>query len=196
MDRSELGEIKQHIQSWNCGEKEALNELVPVLYRELRKLAAAYLRRERPDHTLQTTALVHEAYLRLAEQASTGCQGRTHFFAIAAHLMRQILVDHARHRNAAKRGSGNRVPLDEAKEIMSEQQEVDLIGLDRALEKLAELDPRQSRIVEMRFFAGLTEDEIAEVLGVAPITVKRDWRAAKALLYRELGGSARSDLQT
>jgi RNA polymerase sigma factor (TIGR02999 family) len=190
MDQPDLGEITQRLQSWNCGEKQALNELIPVVYRELRKLAAAYLRRERPDHTLQTTALVHEAYLRLADQTPVACQGRTHFFAIAAHLMRQILVDHARERKAAKRGGGNKVALEEAHGLVSPGQEVDLIELDRALDKLAEFDLRQSRIVEMRFFAGLTEDEIAEVLGVAPITVKRDWRIARALLYKQLGGTA------
>uniref|UniRef100_Q028D8 RNA polymerase, sigma-24 subunit, ECF subfamily n=1 Tax=Solibacter usitatus (strain Ellin6076) TaxID=234267 RepID=Q028D8_SOLUE len=164
----------------------ALNELVPLVYSELRKIASGYLRRERPDHTLRTTALVHEAYIRLANQTHLECQGRTHFYAIAAHLMRQILVDHARERNAVKRGGGNKVALEEADAALSEGRAVDLIQLDHALDKLAELDPRQSRIVEMRFFAGLTEDEIAEVLGIAPVTVKRDWRAAKLLLFKLL----------
>uniref|UniRef100_Q01P93 RNA polymerase, sigma-24 subunit, ECF subfamily n=1 Tax=Solibacter usitatus (strain Ellin6076) TaxID=234267 RepID=Q01P93_SOLUE len=186
MPRADLREITQRLQFWNCGEKQALNELVPLVYSELRKIASGYLRRERPDHTLRTTALVHEAYIRLANQTHLECQGRTHFYAIAAHLMRQILVDHARERNAVKRGGGNKVALEEADAALSEGRAVDLIQLDHALDKLAELDPRQSRIVEMRFFAGLTEDEIAEVLGIAPVTVKRDWRAAKLLLFKLL----------
>ena len=187
MAHSDLGEITRRLQSWNGGEKEALNELVPVVYGELRKIAAAYLRRERPGHTLQPTALVHEAYLRLAGQV-VRCEGRTHFFAIAAHLMRQILVDYARQHRAAKRGGGNKVALDEAAAAGEAPVELDLIALDQALDKLAQLDPRQGRIVEMRFFGGLTEDEIAEVLEVSPITVKRDWRMAKTMLYAQLGG--------
>jgi RNA polymerase sigma factor (TIGR02999 family) len=189
MDQPELGEVTRLLQLWNCGEKEALNELVPVVYRELRALAAAYLRRERPDHTLQPTALVHEAYMRIVDQATVDWQSRTQFFAIAAHLMRQILVDHARQHRAAKRGGGNKVALDEAAAV-GEQRGLDLIALDQALDKLAGLDVRQGRIVEMRFFGGLTEDDIAEVLGVSAITVKRDWRMAKTFLLYQLGAGA------
>jgi RNA polymerase sigma factor (TIGR02999 family) len=150
--------------------------------------AAACLRRERRDHTLQPTALVHEAYLRLVDQAQVECQNRAQFFAIAANLMRQILVDHARRHRAAKRGGGNnKVALDEAVG-MAVRQEVDLLALDEALGDLARIDPRQGRVVELRFFGGLTEDEIAGLLEVSPITVKRDWRIARAVLHHQLGG--------
>jgi RNA polymerase sigma factor (TIGR02999 family) len=175
------------LQSWSCGEKNALNELVPIIHCELRGLAAACLRRERREHTLQPTALVHEAYLRLVDQTEVQCRNRAHFFAIAANLMRQILVDHARHRLAAKRGGGNNVAIEEAAEI-AYRQDVDLLALDEALGDLARLDPRQSRVVELRFFGGLTENEIAGVLHVSPITVKRDWRMARAVLHHQLGG--------
>jgi RNA polymerase sigma factor (TIGR02999 family) len=159
---------------------------VPFVYRELRGLAAAYIRRERKDHTLQATALVHEAYLRLVDQTQVESPSRAQFFAIAANLMRQILVNHAKRHQAAKRGSGNKVALDENVAVV-QQRGVDLIALDSALDKLAQLDPRQSRIVELRFFGGLTEEEIADVLGVSAITVKRDWRIARAVLHRQLG---------
>jgi RNA polymerase sigma factor (TIGR02999 family) len=187
MPKSEAGEVTRLLQSWSGGEKEALNELVPIVQKELRGLAAAYLRRERRDHTLQPTALVHEAYLRLVDQTQAQCRNRAQFFAIAANLMRQILVDHARHHLAAKRGGGNKVALEEAAGV-AQRQEVDILALDEALGKLALLDPRQSQVVELRFFAGLTEDEIANLLDVAPITIKRDWRMARAVLHHELGG--------
>ena len=185
------GEITRLLQSWSCGEKEALNELVPIIHRELRGLAAACLRRERREHTLQPTALVHEAYLRLVDQTQVQCQNRAQFFAIAANLMRQILVDHARHHLAAKRGGGNKVALEEALGV-AQRQELDIVALDEALGKLAQLDPRQCRVVELRFFGGLTEEEIAEVLGVSAITVKRDWRIARAYLHRRLGAGVMS----
>jgi len=188
MATSEPGDVTRLLQSWNCGEKAALDSLVPLVYRELRKLASAYLHRERSDHTLQPTALVHEVYLRLVDQSAAECRSRTHFYAIAANLMRQILVDHARYRRAAKRG-GEKVVIDEASGAV-QPREMDLIALDEALDRLAELDPRQSRIVELRFFGGLTEDEIAEVLGVSPITVKRDWRMARAVLQKEVRGGS------
>jgi RNA polymerase sigma factor (TIGR02999 family) len=187
MSRPEPGEVTRLLQSWSCGEKQALNELVPIIQSELRALAAACLRRERRDHTLQPTALVHEAYLRLVDQSQVQCQNRAQFFAIAANLIRQILVDHARHHRAAKRGGGNKVAIDEAAGV-AQREEVDLVALDQALEDLARLDPRQSRVVELRFFGGLTEDEVAEVLDVSPITVKRDWRMARAVLHHQLGG--------
>jgi RNA polymerase sigma factor (TIGR02999 family) len=185
MPAAEPGDVTRLLHNWSDGDKEALNQLVPLIYRELRSLAAAYLRRERRDHTLQPTALVHEAFLRLIGQTHIDCRNRAQFFGIAANLMRQILVNHARRHGAAKRAGGNRVTLDDA--IVVTQPRADgLIALDDALEKLALLDPRQSRIVELRFFGGLTEDEIAEIVGVSPFTVKRDWRIARAVLYEEL----------
>ena len=188
MAQPEPGDVTRLLQSWSGGDKLALSKLVPFVYRELRGLAAAYLRRERRDHTLQATGLVHEAYLRLVDQTQVESRNRTQFFAIASNLMRQILVNHARHHRAAKRGGGNKVPLEgtEAAGVV-EQRSVDFMALDEALKKLTELDPRQGRIVELRFFGGLTEDEIAEVLGVSAITVKRDWRIARAVLHRQLG---------
>jgi RNA polymerase sigma factor (TIGR02999 family) len=182
----EAGDVTRLLQSWSGGDKGALEELVPFVYRELRSLAAAYIRRERRDHTLQPTALVHEAYLRLVDQTQVASPSRAQFFGIAANLMRQILVNHARHHGAAKRGGGNRVALEEGATVV-QQRPVDFVALDEALDKLAQLDPRQSRIVELRFFGGLTEDEIAEVLDVSAITVKRDWRIARAVLHRQLG---------
>jgi RNA polymerase sigma factor (TIGR02999 family) len=148
----------------------------------LRGLAAAYIRRERSDHTLQPTALVHEAYMRLVDQTKVESPSRAQFFGIAANLMRQILVNHARHHRAAKRGGGNKVALEEFAGA-TPARGVDFLALDEALDKLAQLNPRQSRIVELRFFGGLTEEEIAEVLEVSAITVKRDWRVARAFLH-------------
>lgn len=187
MTKLESGDVTRLLQSWSGGDREALNELVPIIHGELRRLAAASLRRERRDHTLQPTALLHEAYLRLVDQTQVQCQNRAQFFAIAANLMRQILVDHARRHRAAKRGSGNKVALEAAAGVIL-QQHVDLVALDEALGDLARLDPRQSRVVELRFFGGLTEAEIADLLDVSPITVKRDWRIARAVLHYQLGG--------
>jgi len=187
MSQAEPGNVTRLLVSWSGGDQNALNEVVPLVYRELRRLAAAYLRRERREHTLQPTALVHEAYLRLVDQTSVDCRTRTQFFGIAANLMRQILVNHAKRRQAAKRSGGNRVPLDQAAEL-AQQHDASLLALDGALEKLAILDARQSRIVELRFFGGLTEDEIAEIVGVSPFTVRRDWRIARTVLSEELSG--------
>ena len=156
-----------------------------VVYDELRRLAQRHLRSERPDHSLTPTALVHEAYLKLVDQRRVQWNNRAHFFAIAAHLMRRILVDHARARAAAKRDWSITVALDEADTIASPM-DFDLVALDTALDKLGRVDARQSQLVELRFFAGLTVEEIAAVLGVAPITVKRDWAHARAWLFREL----------
>jgi len=157
-----------------------------VVYDELRRLASSYMRHERSDHTLQTTALVHEAYLKLVKQSDSPLQNRVHFFAVAAQVMRHILVDHARTRHALKRGAGAiRVTLDETA-LVTEERAEELLALDEALEKLAEFDRRRCEIVEMRYFGGLTVEEIADVLKVHPNTVKRDWRAAKAWLYAEL----------
>ena len=190
MEKSDAGEVTRLLVSWSGGNQGALDELVPVVYRELRRMAAGYLRRERAGHTLQPTALVHDAYLHLIDQKIADCRTRAQFFAIAANLMRQILVDHAKRHKALKRGGGNQVALDEAAGAVQPQPQIDLVALNEALEKLAEVDPRQSRIVELRFFGGLTEDEVAEVLGVSPITVKRDWRIAKAVLSTQLGAGA------
>ena len=187
MAQPDPGNITRLLNAWSGGEKGALEELVPYVYGELRGLAAAYLRRERPDHTLQPTALVHEAYLRLIDQTHIEIDSRAHFFAIAARLIREILVNHARRHKAAKRGHGNKVTLELA-EVSVPEPEVDLLALNEALEKLAALDPRQCRVVELRFFGGLTEEEIAGVLGVSPITVKREWRTARAMLHTELCG--------
>lgn len=194
MGQADRGDVTRLLQSWSDGDKGALGELVPLVYRELRSLAAAYIRRERRDHTLQPTALVHEAYLRLVDQTRVASPSRAQFFGIAANLMRQILVNHAKHRGAAKRGGGNKVSLEEGAATV-QQRGVDLIALDAALDKLARLDPRQGRVVELRFFGGLTEDEIAEMLGVSAITVKRDWRIARAELHRELGGDAAAGVE-
>ena len=172
------------LHAWRDGNGEALDELMPVVYAELRHLASRYLHGERPNHTLQATALVNEAYLRLVDQRHVQWQNRAHFFGIAARIMRHILVDHARKCQAAKRGGGKtRVSFDEA---LGATRDVDLVALDEALQRLAALNARQSQIVELRFFGGLTIKEAAEVLRVSPATVKNDWTAAKARLYQEL----------
>jgi len=164
---------------------------MPLVYSELRRLAHYYLQRERSDHTLQSTALVHEAFLRLAGQNPPQWQNRAHFFGIAAHVMRQILVEYARAHGAAKRGGANscKLTLDEALDL-PKQVDVDVIALDTALDRLSELDPQQSRIVELRFFAGLTIEDTSEVMGISPATVKRDWTSARAWLHREIARSA------
>lgn len=184
-------DVTQLLVNWSNGDQAALEELTPLVYGELRRLASRYLRRERPDHTLQSTALVHEAYMRLIDQRSVRWQNRAHFFGVAAQLIRRILVDHARSRMAAKRGSAVcKLSLDEAIETPGAR-DLDLAALDDALTALATIDPQQSRIVELRFFTGLSIDETAEVLHISPATVKRDWTTAKAWLFREIsrGGS-------
>src|SRR5215203_1992910 len=175
--------------AWSSGDEGARSRLIDAVYGELRRLARGYLQRERTDHSLAPTALVHEAYLKLVDQRRVQWQNRSQFFAIAAHLMRRILVDHARSHHAQKRGSGGKVPLGDH-DIGFEALNVDVVALDVALQQLATTYPRQSRLVELRFFGGLTVDEIAAVLDVAPIIVKRDWALAKAWLYRELQGQA------
>jgi len=183
---SSKGEITELLRNWRGGDKAAMDKLLPIVYDELRRLAASFFRRERLNHTLQATALVHEAYMRLVDQSRVGWENRAHFFGSAARLMRQILVDHARSHNAAKRGGGEiKVSLAEDMALAGPR-ELDLIALDVALDELAALDEQQSRIVEMRFFGGLSIEETAEVLGVAPATVKRDWNTAKAWLYRRM----------
>jgi RNA polymerase sigma factor (TIGR02999 family) len=183
---STVQDVTQLLVNWSNGDKEALEDLTPLVYAELRRLANRYLRRERPDHTLQSTALVHEAYLRLIDSNNVQWQNRAHFFAVSAQLIRHILIDHARARQAEKRGSGGlKLSLDEAIATPGEK-DMDLVALDDALKDLAKIDPEQSRIVELRFFAGLSIEETAEVVGVSPATVKREWTTAKAWLAREI----------
>ena len=170
------------------GNADAGPRLIPLVYEELRRMADRYMRRERSDHTLQTTALVHEAYLKLVDQHSVTWQSRAHFFGVAAQVMRRVLVDHARGHIREKRGGGVvPVSLDEAMVISPERSE-EFLELDRALDRLAALDSRQAKIVELRFFGGLTVEETAEILGISPKTVKRDWAVAKAWLHGELKG--------
>lgn len=181
-------EVTQLLLAWGQGEQAALEKLIPRVYQELCRLAHRYMARERPDHTLQTTALVNEAYLRLIDYRRVGWQNRAHFFAISAQLMRRILVDFARSRRYLKRGGGaQRVSLDEAL-LVSEARGEDFIGLDEALKGLSAVDSRKGRVVELRFFGGLSVKETAEVLKVSVDTVLRDWRLAKAWLLRELSG--------
>lgn len=178
--------MTQLLLAWTRGDRAALNRLMPLVYEELRQLAGGYLVRERHDHTLQPTALVHEAFLRLVDHRSIQWQGRAHFLALAATLMRQLLIDHARKHRAEKRGGGGaRVTLHEGDAVI-EARSVELIALDEALSALAAVDPRQARVIELRFFGGLTIEEAAEVLAVSPATVKLDWSLARAWLVREL----------
>jgi RNA polymerase sigma factor (TIGR02999 family) len=172
------------LRAWSSGDVAARDELLPLIYQELRRRAAAQLRHERRGHTLQPTALVHEAYLRLVDQ-DVAWKSRAHFFSLASEMMRRVLVDHARGRKADKRAGGTRVELDEAVAI-SEERDVDLVRLDQALVELSALDPRHGRIVELRFFGGLTLEETAEVLDISPATVKREWNLARTWLYGRL----------
>ncbi len=179
-------EITQLLIAWNRGDQRARDELMPLIYGELRRLARGHLRRERPNHTLQPTALVNEAFLRLIDQSQVNWQNRAHFFGAAARLMRRILINHAEARRAAKRGGeAERVSLNEVDHLGVEQ-EMDLIALNEALKNLERVDPQQSQIVELRYFSGLTIEEVAEVMGISPATVKREWSTARAWLRREL----------
>jgi RNA polymerase sigma factor (TIGR02999 family) len=179
-------EITQLLLAWGNGDQKALDELMPLVYSELRKLAKNYMRGQRPGHTLQTTALVNEAYLRLIDSSRVNWQNRTHFFAISAQLMRRVLVDFARAKNSQKRGGERiQVTLDDKIESPSEER-TDLVALDEALQELAKMNERQAKIVELRYFGGLSEEEIGETLGISYRTVRRDWNVAKAWLYREL----------
>ena len=179
-------EITQLLRAWREGQPSVPEKLVPLVYGELHRLAKAYMSRERPDHTLQTTALVHEAYLKLVDVSAADLRDRAHFFAVCAQIMRRILVDWARSHRSLKRGGNLRpVQLEEAL-VVSPESEVDLVGLDDALEALAAIDPRKSRIMELRFFGGLSVEETAAVLKVSPETVLRDSRLAKSWLWREL----------
>lgn len=179
-------EVTQLLIQWSNGNKGALDQLLPLIYSDLRRLAGAYLRRERSQHTLQSTALVHEAFLRLVDQREINVKSRVHFFGIASQLIRRILVDYARQHNAQKRGGeAVRVTIDESIAVPGGG-EFDIISLEDALEKLAALDERQARIVELRFFGGLSIEETAEVLAISPATVKREWSLARVWLFREL----------
>lgn len=179
--------ITHLLKEWSEGDERALDELTPLVYEELRQQAARYLRKERADHSLQATALINEAFLRLIDVKNVQWQSRAHFFAIAANLMRRILVDHARRRDAEKRGGPQmRLTLDDAFAIATEP-DVDLLAIDEALDRLAKIDEQQARVVELRFFSGLSVEETAAALGVSPKTVKRDWSVARAWLRREIG---------
>jgi RNA polymerase sigma-70 factor (ECF subfamily) len=183
--------VTELLRAWSGGNEAALGELIPLVEAELRRLARIYMARERLGHTLQTTALVNEAFMRLTDARQVRWQDRAHFLGISARLMRRVLVDHARARGMQKRGGGAyAVPLDDAMAV-SPARDFNLLALDRALETLASVDERKTRVIEMRFFGGMTVEETAEALGVSPDTVKRDWRLAKLWLLRELEGEAR-----
>jgi RNA polymerase sigma factor (TIGR02999 family) len=181
-------DVTQLLSKWSSGDQAALDQLLPMVYGELHRLAAAYLRRERSNHTLQSTALVHEAFMRMVHQQDVQWKSRAHFFAICAQMIRRILVDYARSQHAEKRGSGAvKLALDEAMAVpQTPATDVDLLGLNDALDRLAEMDERQSRIVELRFFAGLSIEETAEVMHLSPASIKREWQTARAWLFREM----------
>ena len=182
--------VTELLVAWSNGDQAARDELMSVVYQELHRLAHHYMQRESPGHTLQTSALVNEAFLKLVDQRAVKWQNRAHFFGIAAQAMRRILVDHARAHSAGKRGGGERrVSLDDAPAIAGTV-DVDVLALDEALTRLAAIDPQQSRVVELRFFGGLTMEETAEVMQISPATVGREWRMAKAWLFAELSGTA------
>jgi len=185
---ADLGDVSKLLLAWTGGEQSALDKLTPIVYQELHRLARRYMKGERPGHSLQTTALVNEAYLRLVDYKRMQWQNRAHFFAVSAQVMRRILVEHARRRNLKRGGAVPHVSLDEAAQVGGGRPS-DLVALDDAMNSLARLDPRKVQVVEMRFFGGLSVEETAEVLKVSPVTVMRDWSTAKAWLYRELSGA-------
>jgi len=188
--RGASNQVTELLVRWRGGDKAALDALMPLVYSELRRIANRYLQGERSDHTLQSTALVHEAYVRMTNQQLPQWQNRAHFFAVAAQLMRQILVDHARTHRASKRGGDvYKLALEDAEE-QRQPVDVDVVALDDALKTLAAMDSQQSRVVELKFFGGLSNEDTAEVLGVSTSTVKRDWTTARAWLFRELNRSA------
>jgi RNA polymerase sigma factor (TIGR02999 family) len=184
------GEVTEFLRAWSDGDRAALDRLTPIVYDELHRLARRYMKGERPGHSLQTTALVNEAYMRLVNYKSMQWQNRAHFFAVSAQLMRRILVDHARRHNLKRGGDVLHVSLDETPMVGGERA-ADLVALDDAMNELGKLDPRKVQVVEMRFFGGLSVEETAEVLKVSAVTVMRDWSTAKAWLYRELMPTAR-----
>jgi RNA polymerase sigma factor (TIGR02999 family) len=190
-----VGDISALLRAWSDGDQSALDRLTPIVYDELHRLARRYMKHERPDHSLQSAALVNEAYLRLVDYDRMQWQNRAHFFAVSAQLMRRILVDHARRHNLKRGGGVEHVALEEAA-VVGGEQGTDLVALDDAMNSLARLDPRKVQVVEMRFFGGLSVEETAEVLKVSTVTVKRDWRAARAWLYRELTGGTTDGFRT
>jgi len=180
-------QITALLHEWKSGRKNAFDELFPFIYDELRRRASSYLRNERSGHTLQTTALVNEAYMKLLDKVEVDYEDRNHFFAIAAQAMRRILVDHARAKKSKKRGGKNEnLPLEEARFISKTEKSIDLVALDDALNELAEFDERQAKVVELKYFGGMTNDETAEVLNISNVTVRRDWNMAKAWLYQQI----------
>ncbi len=183
------GEVTELLVKWSEGDADALDQLLPIVYAELRRIADAYLRRERSGHTLQATALVHEAYLKLIDQTQVKWQNRAHFFGIAAQIMRRLLVDHARKHTADKRGGEfEKLPIEEEILVVSNEKSAELLALDEALENLEKMDAQKAKIVELRYFGGLSIEETAEVLGVSIATVNRQWRMAKAWLYGQIAG--------
>ena len=186
------GDVTALLGDWSRGNRTALDQLLPLVYAELRRVAARQLRNERADHTLQPTALIHEVYIRLVDQRQVDWQNRAHFFGVSAQVMRRILVDHARRHGASKRGEGVRcVSIDEAKDVAAASNDIPIVALDYALDRLEKVDSALAKIVELRAFGGLTIEEAAHVLSVSASTVKRDWRTAKAWLNRELGSGVR-----
>ena len=188
-----LDNVSQLLRAWSDGDQLALDELTPIVYAELHRLAHRYMRRERPDHDLQTSALVNEAYIRLVDYKRMQWQNRAHFFAVSAQLMRRILVEHARRHNLKRGGGVPHVSLNEVAVVVSDPG-ADLVALDDALNALASVDPRKVQVVELRFFGGLSVEETATVLKVSPVTVRRDWSSAKIWLYRELTGENDDEL--
>src|SRR5437867_8108245 len=188
-----VSDISKLLRAWSGGDQSALERLTPIVYDELHRLARRYMKRERPGHSLQTTALVNEAYMRLVDYERMHWQNRAHLFAVSAQLMRRILVEHARRHNLKRGGGVPHVSLEDAA-VVGGDQDTDLVALDTAMNALARIDPRKVQVVEMRFFGGLNVEETAEVLKVSTVTVKRDWRAARAWLYRELAGGTTDGL--
>jgi len=189
------GEVSRLLRAWSEGDQNALERLTPIVYQELHSLARRYLKRERPGRSLQATALVNEAYIRLVDYRRMQWQNRAHFFAISAQLMRRILVEHARRRNLKRGGGIVHTSLDEAA-VVGRGRAADMVALDDAMTALARLDPRKVQVVELRFFGGLSVEETAEVLKVSPVTVMRDWNTAKAWLYREMTGGSGNEFRT
>ena len=189
------GDITGLLSAWSEGDQTALEKLTPIVYEELHRMARRYMGRERPGHSLQTTALVNEAYMRLVDYKRMQWQNRAHFFAVSAQLIRRILIEHARRHNLKRGGGIRHVSLEEAA-VVGGKRTANLVALDDAMKALAQFDPRKERVVEMRFFGGLSVEETAEVLKVSPVTVMRDWNTAKAWLYRELGGKKSDGLRS
>jgi RNA polymerase sigma factor (TIGR02999 family) len=184
---SERPDVTELLRRWTDGDSAAFEKMLPIVYKELHKLASRYLKKERTGHLLRTTALVNEAYLRLVHQPPSRFDSRSHFFGIAARVMRQVLVDYARREDAARRGGGGvKLTLSQASEVAAPSEEMNFVAVDRALNMLAEVDPRQARLVELRYFGGLTIEETAKVLNLSPGTVKREWTSARAWLFKEL----------